>query len=51
MGTLGISVHHRISNEEEVVLLVLKETLDICLSMADVAFWQGLPIYCQRLLN
>ena len=45
MGTLRNSVHHRLSNDKRVLLLVLKETLDICLSIADVVFWQGLAIY------
>ena len=45
MGTLRISVHHRLSNIKKVLSLVLKEDLDICLSIADVAFWQGLVIY------
>ena len=38
MGTLRISAHHHINNDEKVLILVLNETLDICLSMADIVF-------------
>ena len=33
------------------LLLVLNETLDICLSIADVAFWHGLAIYFSEMLE
>ena len=39
METLRISVHHRISNDKKVFLLVLNETLGLCLSIADVVFF------------
>ena len=51
MGTLRNSVHHRLSNDKKVLLLVLKETLDICLSIADVVFWQNLAIYFSEMLE
>ena len=51
MGTLRNSVHHRLSNDKKVLLLVLKETLDICLSIADLVFWQGLAIYFSEMLE
>ena len=38
MGTLRNSVHHRLSNDKKVLLLVLRETLDICLLIPDVVF-------------
>ena len=51
MGTLRISVHHRLSNRKKVLLLVLNETLDICLSIANVVFWQGFVIYFSEMLE
>ena len=51
MGTLKISVHHRLSKNKEVLILVLKGTLDICLSIADVVFWQCLAIYFSEMLE
>ena len=51
MGTLKTSVHHRISNDQKVLLLVLNETLDICLSIAGKVFWEGLPIYLSEILE
>ena len=35
----------------KVLLLVLKESLDIYLSIADVVFWQGLAIYFSDMLE
>ena len=51
MGTLRISAHHRINNDEKVLILVLNKSLDICLSIADIVFWQGLPIYLSEILE
>ena len=51
MGTLRISAHHRINNDEKVLMLVLNETLDICLSISDIVFWQVLPIYSSEMLE
>ena len=51
MGTLRISVYHRLSNNRKVLLLVLNETLDLCLSIADVAFWLGLLIYFSEMFE
>ena len=51
MGTLRNSVHQRLSNDKKVLLLVLKETLNICLSIADVVVWQGPAIYFSELLE
>ena len=48
MGTLRISVHHHLSNNKKVLILVLKGTLDICLSIADVVF---LAMSCNLLLR
>ena len=31
--------------------LVLNGTLDLCLSIADVVFWQGLAIYISEMLE
>ena len=51
MGMLRNSVHQRLSNDKKVLLLVLKETLNICLSIADVVVWQGLAIYFSEMLE
>ena len=54
MGTLRNSVRHRLSNNKKVLLLVLNETLvtlDLCLSIAGVTFWQGLLIYFSEMLE
>ena len=51
MGTLRNSVHHHLSNDKKVLLLVLRETLDICLLIPDVVFWQGLAIYFSEMLE
>ena len=51
MGTLRNSVHHRLSNDKKVLLLVLREALDICLLISDVVFWQGLAIYFSEMLE
>ena len=51
MGTLRNSVHHRLSSNKKVLLLVSNATLDICLSIADVVFWQGLTIYFSEVLE
>ena len=51
MGTLRISVHHRLSNNKKVFLLILNETLDICLSIADAVFWQCLAIYFSEMFE
>ena len=51
MGTLRNSVHQRLSSDKKVLLLVLNLTLDICLSIADVVFWQGLAIYFSEMLE
>ena len=51
MGTLRNSVYHRLSSNKKVLFLVLNATLDICLSIAGVVFWQGLAIYFSEMLQ
>ena len=51
MGTLRNSVHHRLSSNKKVLLLVLNATLDLCRSIADGVFEQDLTIYFSEMLE